>query len=87
MKSKYTFAAALSYESGTTDAPQVTASGELLSPEQIVKIAEQYGIPVIRREELARVLSGLPLDEPIPAELYEVVASILIELKAFQSKS
>lgn len=87
MKGKYSHAAALSYEDGSTDAPQVVVSGELLSPEQIVQIAEQYGIPVVRREELARVLSGLPLDEPIPAELYELVASILIEIKSFNSKS
>lgn len=87
MKSKYSHAAALSYDEGSTSAPEVVVSGELLSPDQIVRIAEQHGIPVIRREELARALSGLPLDQPIPAELYEVVASILIELKAFNRKT
>lgn len=87
MKSRYSHAVALSYHEGSTSAPEVVVSGELLSPDQIVKIAEQHGIPVVRREELARVLSGLPLDQPIPTELYEVVASILIEIKAFNRKT
>ena len=49
-----------------------------------MRLAKRYRVPVVERGELAELLSGVPLDEAIPEDLYEAVAVILAELHSFR---
>jgi flagellar biosynthesis protein FlhB len=58
-------------------APVVVASGEGDLAQQILRAAEQWGIPVVRDVPLARALIELQVGDVIPEALYEAVAEIL----------
>ncbi len=65
-------------EGGDGDAaPVVVASGEGELAQQILRAAEQWGIPVVRDVPLARALIELQVGDEIPEALYEAVAEIL----------
>jgi flagellar biosynthetic protein FlhB len=71
-------AVALRYEVKTMDAPVVVAKGADHLAEKIREVARAYGVPVIRRPELARAIySTVKLNNPIPAALYVAVAEVL----------
>ncbi len=71
-------AVALSYEEGVDDAPTVVASGSGLVAERIVETAKEAGVPVQENPSLVSALAALDLGEQIPAELYPVVAEVLV---------
>ena len=72
-------AMALKYDSQMNSAPRVLAKGSELIAQQIIEIAEQYGIPIIENIPLARALFRLVrVNQEIPAELYRAVAEVLI---------
>ncbi|SEF51709.1 flagellar biosynthesis protein [Caloramator fervidus] len=58
-------------------APYVTAVGFGQVAEKIIKIAKESNIPIVENENLVDSLSKLPLNQPIPPELYEAVAEII----------
>jgi len=68
-------AVALKYDG--KHAPKVTASGQGVTAEQILQVAEEYGIPLQNEPELARILAQVPLGEEIPQELYIAVAEVI----------
>lgn len=71
-------AVALRYETGTMDSPIVVAKGAELLAEKIREIARAYGVPIIRRPELARTIySTVDVNSPIPQNLYVAVAEVL----------
>jgi len=71
-------AVALRYEAGEMDSPVVVAKGAGLLAEKIREIARAYGVPVIRRPELARtIFSTVEINNPIPQNLYVAVAEVL----------
>jgi len=71
-------AVALRYDAQTMEAPILVAKGADELAEKIRQIATAYGIPVIRRPELARTIySTVKLDSPIPQELYVAIAEVL----------
>jgi type III secretion system FlhB-like substrate exporter len=45
--------------------------------ERIVALAEEYGVVIETNPALAEALSGVPLDDTIPLELYEAVAIVI----------
>jgi flagellar biosynthesis protein FlhB len=61
-------------------APVVVASGEGELAQQIIRAAEDWGIPVVRDVPLAHALIELRVGDAIPEALYEAVAAILREL-------
>ncbi len=74
-------AVALRYEAKTMDAPVMLAKGADLLAEKIMEIARAYGVPVIRRPELARTIySSVEPGEQIPQSLYVAVAEVLAML-------
>ena len=75
---KYKTSVALSYDS--IGAPTVTATGDGLIAEAIVKRAHEFDVPVIEDPKLVQLLSAVPLGEEIPTELYRAVAEILVFL-------
>jgi len=71
-------AVALRYESKTMGAPVMVAKGADHLAEKIREIARAYGVPIVRRPELARTIySTVELGEPVPEMLYAAVAEVL----------
>ena len=70
-------AVALEYERGTHDAPRVVATGRGLIAEQIMAVARENGVTIEANPMLAEALSGVPLDDSIPHELYQAVAEVI----------
>ena len=74
---KQPLAVALTYETGTRQAPTVVAKGRGPIAEQIMNVARENGITVEANPMLAEALSGVPLDQSIPHELYQAVAEVI----------
>jgi flagellar biosynthetic protein FlhB len=71
-------AVALSYDAKTMESPVMVAKGADHVAEKIREIARAYGVPIIRRPELARTIySTVKLGNPIPETLYVAVAEVL----------
>ncbi len=72
-------AIALRYDPEKGDkAPRVLAKGKGSVAEKIVQIAQEHGIPIIRKEELARAMYPLvEVGEEIPPKFYRAVAEII----------
>jgi flagellar biosynthesis protein len=68
-------AIALKYDGKS--APKITAKGEGITAEEILKIADKYGIPLQNDPDLARILAQVPLGEEIPQQLYLAVAEVI----------
>ncbi len=80
-------AVALKYEPPAMDAPVVVAKGADHVAEKIMEIARAYGVPIIRRPELARtIFATVQLDKPIPQNLYVAVAEVLAMLHRLQQR-
>ena len=71
-------AVALRYDGKTMDAPVMVAKGADHVAEKIREIARAYGVPIVRKPELARTIySTVELNGTIPETLYVAVAEIL----------
>jgi len=70
-------AIALKYDQGTMAAPQVTAKGQMLMAQEIIKLARRHHVPVVRNIPLAHSLYELQVGDHIPETLYEAVAEVL----------
>ncbi len=68
-------AIALQYDG--ENAPIVTASGEGVIAEEILRIAREHNIPLREDALLAELLSDLDLGEEIPPMLYRVIAEVI----------
>ncbi|MGG3622646.1 EscU/YscU/HrcU family type III secretion system export apparatus switch protein [Bacillus gobiensis] len=69
-------AVALKYNEQKDLAPKVTAKGEGLLAEEIIKLGEEAGVPIERNPALVQLMTNLTVDELIPEALYEVVAEV-----------
>ncbi|MEO6012058.1 MAG: EscU/YscU/HrcU family type III secretion system export apparatus switch protein [Devosia sp.] len=74
---KPAIAVALDYEIGTRAAPRVVAKGRGVIAEKIIEVARENGVIVDANPMLAEALSGVPLDDSIPHELYQAVAEVI----------
>jgi len=71
-------AVALKYEAKTMGAPVLVAKGVDELAEKIREIARAYGVPVVRKPELARAIySTVKPGNPVPEALYVAVAEVL----------
>jgi flagellar biosynthetic protein FlhB len=71
-------AVALRYDAKTMESPVMVAKGADYLAEKIREIARAYGVPIVRRPELARTIySTVKLGNPIPETLYVAVAEVL----------
>lgn len=75
MKRQHTIAVALEYDG--SNAPRVSASGVGKIAEEILKIANEHGVPLQQDNELVSVLAELGLGDEIPENLYRVVAEVI----------
>jgi flagellar biosynthesis protein len=71
-------AAALRYDKGKNEAPEVVAVGSGLIADRIVEIAVEQGLPVREDPALAEALARLELEQEIPPELFAAVAEVLV---------
>jgi flagellar biosynthesis protein len=74
---KPAIAVALEYDMDARDAPRVVATGRGLVAEKIMEVARENGVTVEANPMLAEALSGVPLDDTIPHELYAAVAEVI----------
>ncbi len=71
-------AVALRYDAATMDSPKVVAKGADHVAEKIREIARAYGVPIIRRPQLARTIySTVDIGGSIPEALYVAIAEVL----------
>ena len=81
------FAVAIKYDQKTMAAPTVVAKGADHMAEKIMEVARAYGVPIIRRPELTRtIFATVPIDKPIPQELYVAVAEVMAMLHRLRQK-
>ncbi len=76
-------AAALKY-SMDLPAPFVVGKTSGIIAEKMLKIAEEYGIPVVRDDILMETLFLLNPGDYIPEEVYSIVAEIFVFIKEIQ---
>ena len=78
LEKKYTRekAIALQYDKEKDNAPYVTAQGTGETAKNIIKIAEENGIPIKKDEDLVNMLSQIELNQEIPVELYQAVSEV-----------
>jgi len=69
-------AVALQYDKEKDSAPLVTAQGRGETAKNIIKIAEENGIPIKKDEDLVNMLSQIELNQEIPVELYQAVSEV-----------
>jgi len=69
-------AVALQYDREKDSAPNVTAQGTGETAKNIIKIAEENGIPIKKDEDLVNMLSQIELNQEIPVELYQAVSEV-----------
>ena len=71
-------AVVLKYDPATMNAPVMVAKGADHIAEKIREIARAYGVPIVRKPELARtIFSTVKEGHPVPSALYTAVAEIL----------
>ncbi len=71
-------AVALRYDAKTMEAPVMVAKGADHLAEKIREIANAYGVPVIRKPQLARTIySTVKAGDAIPEKLYLAIAEVL----------
>ena len=73
-------AVALRYNPEQDYSPVVVASGYGKVAEKIIDVADTNGVPVYRDDSDAALLTMLDVGRPIPPDLYELVASIYVEI-------
>ena len=71
-------AAAIRYDIEKDDAPVVVAVGQGVVAEHILEMAQEHNIPVKEDANLAGGLGKMNPGQAIPAELYEIVAQVLL---------
>jgi len=80
-------AVAIRYDAKTMEAPVMVAKGADHMAEKIREIARAYGVPVIRRPELARTIyATVKPGNPIPEKLYVAVAEVLAMIYRLRHK-
>ncbi|KPK45158.1 MAG: hypothetical protein AMJ65_00690 [Phycisphaerae bacterium SG8_4] len=80
-------AVAIRYDARTMEAPVLVAKGADHMAEKIREIARAYGVPVIRRPELARTIyASVKPGNPIPERLYVAVAEVLAMIYRLRRK-
>jgi len=80
-------AVALRYDAKGMEAPVMLAKGADHLAEKIREIARAYGVPIVRRPELARTIySSVEPGNPIPEALYVAVAEVLAMIYRLRRK-
>lgn len=76
-KKPFPKAAALGYDPGKDEPPQVLARGQGEVARRIIELAQKHGVPIYKDAGLAERLLQMDVNEYIPPELFQVVAQVL----------
>ncbi|TGM81932.1 hypothetical protein EHR01_03850 [Leptospira mtsangambouensis] len=68
--------AALAYDPNFHSAPKLVAKAEGRLAENLIRLAKESGVLIIRDEVMIQTLDHLPNGKEIPRELYEAVAAV-----------
>ena len=68
---------ALRYDAERDGAPRVVAKAHGAAAERLAAIARDAGVPIREDAGLAATLVALELDQVVPPELYEALATVL----------
>ena len=68
---------ALRYDSAKDTAPKLVAKGQGALADRILALAKKNGVPVREDRALVGVLSRMKIDQEIPPQLYQAIATIL----------
>ena len=79
-KSGMKSAVALKYNKEKDYTPIVVASGHGKVAEKIISLADENGIPIFRDDSATAMLTMLNVGQGIPPELYQIIASIYIQI-------
>jgi flagellar biosynthetic protein FlhB len=80
-------AVALRYEAKQMEAPVLVAKGADYLAEKIVSVGRAYGVPIVRRPELARTIyATVEPGSSIPQTLYVAVAEVLAMIYRLRQK-
>ena len=77
-------AVALTYRGGA-GAPRVSAKGNGLIAEEIIRRAREAGVPVHASRELVGMLMQVDLDASIPPLMYRAIAELLAWLQRIEN--
>lgn len=77
-------AIALKYDE--VSAPKLIAKGESAIADEIISLAQEFGVPLYENTELVGILSKLELGDEIPEVLYRVIAEIIAFAYHLQGK-
>ena len=69
---------AIHYDRQTMSAPRVVAKGRGVIAERLINLARQHDVPIVENKLLVEALDEMNINQSIPAELYQVVAEILV---------
>jgi flagellar biosynthesis protein len=69
--------AALRYDAGEDNAPQLVARGRGQVAARILALADEHDLPVRRDPTLVSILGALDVGAEIPPDLYGVIAEVL----------
>ena len=58
-------------------APFIVAKGRAQLADRLLRIAEEHGVSIMQREQLAETLFEFDIGTFIPEELYEIIAQLL----------
>jgi flagellar biosynthesis protein len=79
-------AVALKYHTKKDIAPRVTAKGEGLVAERIIKLAKENQVPIKEDPDLVQILSQVDINKEIPPPVFKVVAELLAFVYKLNSK-
>ena len=79
-------AVAINYDKTSMAAPKLVAKGSGLIAERLIQMAKENGIPIVEDKVLVETLDQLNVNQQIPAELYQVVAEILVSVYRVDEK-
>ncbi|MCW7470702.1 EscU/YscU/HrcU family type III secretion system export apparatus switch protein [Leptospira kanakyensis] len=68
--------AALAYDPNLHAAPKLVAKAEGRFAENLIRLAKESGVLIIRDEVMIQTLDHLPNGKEIPRELYDAVAAV-----------
>lgn len=69
-------AVALRYDKQKDNAPKVIGKGKGEVAKNIIKLANEYDIPIKEDADLVEMLSKVDIDKEVPPNLYKAVAEV-----------
>lgn len=70
-------AIALKWDPFLDKSPKLAAKGQGVLAEEIIRVAEENGIPIREDHDLVQIFSLLDIGESIPPEVHTAIAEIL----------